>query len=73
MYLLSVAAPPRKVKRCYRSGFDGTVGSRAGSSAMNTGMISIRDLGEADNLHPWNKRPVGERLADVAARHVAGE
>lgn len=39
----------------------------------NTGMISTSDLGESDNLHPRNKRPVGERLAALALKQVYGE
>jgi hypothetical protein len=36
-------------------------------------MIAIDDLGETDNLHPRNKRPVGERLALLAANYADGE
>lgn len=39
----------------------------------NTGMIATSDLGESDNLHPRNKRPVGERLAALALKQVYGE
>jgi sialate O-acetylesterase len=31
----------------------------------NAGFIDIRDLPD-DGLHPKNKKPVGERLADLA-------
>jgi sialate O-acetylesterase len=32
----------------------------------NTGMATLIDIGEAANLHPTNKRDVGERLARIA-------
>lgn len=38
----------------------------------NTGMAVTIDLGEAHNLHPTDKRPVGERLERVAAARVYG-
>ncbi len=36
----------------------------------NTRMAVLTDLGEADNLHPRNKAPVGERLANLALSSV---
>ncbi|ALJ01522.1 sialate O-acetylesterase [Rufibacter tibetensis] len=36
----------------------------------NTGMASIIDIGEADNIHPQNKQEVGRRLALVAKNLV---
>ncbi|RNI22494.1 sialate O-acetylesterase [Rufibacter latericius] len=39
-------------------------------SQPNTGMASIIDIGEADNIHPQNKQEVGRRLALVAKKMV---
>lgn len=36
------------------------------SDLTNTGMVITMDVGEGKNLHPINKRPVGERLAAMA-------
>lgn len=38
----------------------------------NTGMVITMDVGEAKNLHPINKRPVGERLAATALNREYG-
>ena len=37
-----------------------------------TALVVTIDAGERDNLHPLNKRPVGERLAVLAANNVYG-
>lgn len=39
-------------------------------SQPNTGMASIVDIGEADNIHPKNKQEVGRRLALLAKKMV---
>ncbi|MEZ5534446.1 MAG: sialate O-acetylesterase [Thiolinea sp.] len=39
----------------------------------DTGMVSAIDLGEADNVHPQNKRAVGTRLANLALAMIYGE
>src|SRR5690606_10226201 len=36
----------------------------------NAGMAVTLDLGEWNDIHPGNKKPIGERLA-LAARHIA--
>jgi sialate O-acetylesterase len=38
----------------------------------NTGMATIIDVGEADDIHPQNKQDVGRRLS-LWARHYGGE
>lgn len=38
----------------------------------NTGMVCTMDVGEPDNIHPVNKRPVGERLAALALNKSYG-
>ena len=42
-------------------------------SMPNTGMICLLDEGEYGNIHPLNKRPVGERLAELAGKMLYGE
>ena len=42
-------------------------------SVRNTGMICLLDEGEYGNIHPLNKRPVGERLAELAGKMLYGE
>ena len=38
----------------------------------NTGMVITMDVGESKNLHPINKKPVGERLAAMALHREYG-
>ncbi len=38
----------------------------ARDAVRNTGLICLLDEGEYGNIHPVNKRPVGERLAELA-------
>lgn len=42
------------------------------SSIPNTGMVITMDVGESKNLHPINKKPVGERLASTALNREYG-
>lgn len=39
-------------------------------SLPHTGRVVITDLGEFSNIHPENKEPVGDRLADLALRDL---
>ncbi|WP_020561153.1 sialate O-acetylesterase [Thiofilum flexile] len=43
------------------------------TTVANTGMVSAIDVGEADNIHPKDKRTVGTRLANLALSQVYGE
>ncbi|HEY3328737.1 MAG TPA: sialate O-acetylesterase [Capsulimonadaceae bacterium] len=40
------------------------------AASPNTGMVTINDLGDQKDIHPYRKEPVGRRLA-LAARAVA--
>jgi len=42
-------------------------------SRPNTGVAVVLDIGEADNIHPHNKKPVGERLSLIAKALTYGE
>ena len=39
----------------------------------NTGMVTTIDVGDPQDIHPQNKRPVGERLARFARANAYGE
>ena len=43
------------------------------SKLDNTEMVLTMDVGEAKNLHPKNKKPVGERLARTALNRTYGQ
>jgi sialate O-acetylesterase len=38
----------------------------------NTGMVVATDIGDASDIHPRNKRAVGDRLADIALHDLHG-
>ncbi|MBE7178771.1 MAG: sialate O-acetylesterase [Mucilaginibacter polytrichastri] len=43
------------------------------SELGNTSMVSTMDVGEAKDLHPKNKRPIGQRLAWTALNRTYGK
>jgi len=42
-------------------------------SEPNTGMVTTMDVGDVGNIHPKDKKPVGERLALLALAHDYGK
>lgn len=44
----------------------------ARDAARNTGLVCLLDQGEYGNIHPTAKRPVGERLAELAGALIYG-
>ena len=46
--------------------------ARVRDTVPGTGMICLLDQGEYGNIHPTAKRPVGERLADLAVAMLYG-
>ena len=47
--------------------------ARVRDTVPETGMICLLDQGEYGNLHPVCKRPVGERLAELAGNMLRGK
>ncbi|MEN9812559.1 MAG: hypothetical protein RL479_1245 [Verrucomicrobiota bacterium] len=47
--------------------------ARVAATVPGAGLAVAIDVGEAGNIHPANKRPVGERLARLALRQVYGQ
>lgn len=47
--------------------------SLTAQTVPNTGVVSTIDLGEADDIHPKNKKDVGERLVRLALGMVYGK
>ena len=45
----------------------------ARDAMRNTGMVCLLDQGEYGNIHPVEKRPVGERLAELAGAMLYGD
>ena len=46
--------------------------AKARDETENTGMVCLLDQGEYGNIHPTAKRPVGERLAELAGAMLYG-
>ena len=46
---------------------------RSAKSLPGSGLVVSWDIGQKDDIHPVNKRPVGERLAHLALRDVYGK
>lgn len=74
-YLVSL--PSFSPRRTQPGGSDGWAELREAQALTartvpHTGLAVTLDVGDADNLHPTNKQPVGERLALLALRHTYG-
>lgn len=72
-----IAGLPAFMARREQPGDDGWAELReaqalAASTVPNTGLATTVDTGEADNIHPRVKRPVGERLALCALAGTYG-
>lgn len=74
-----IASLPAFMKRRDQPGTDdGWTGVRAaqilaGRTVPHTGTAITVDTGDADDIHPTDKQPVGERLALLALRDVYGK
>jgi sialate O-acetylesterase len=64
-FLFVQLAPHRSIHPSFREGQQ-----RIWQKTPHTAMIVTTDVGDANNIHPTRKRPVGERLA-LAARAIA--
>jgi sialate O-acetylesterase len=72
-----VSLPSFSPRRTQPGGGDGWAELReaqalAAQNVPHTGLAVTIDVGDADNLHPIDKQPVGERLALLALRHNYG-
>ena len=73
-----IASLPAFMKRRDQPGTDGWTGVReaqilTGRTVPHTGTAITVDTGDADDIHPTEKLPVGERLALLALRDVYGK
>jgi sialate O-acetylesterase len=73
-----IASLPAFMKRRDQPGTDGWTGVREAQmltarTVPHTDIATTVDTGDADNIHPTEKLPVGERLALLALREVYGK
>ncbi|RYE19224.1 MAG: sialate O-acetylesterase [Sphingobacteriales bacterium] len=75
-YIVQVA-PFDKNKDGYEAAYDYALFREGQAKVLNlapgTGMAVTMDVGEALNLHPLNKKPIGERLALLALKNDYGK
>jgi sialate O-acetylesterase len=67
-FLFVQIAPHRSIHPSFRESQ-----ARIWQSTPHTAMVVTTDVGNAENIHPTRKRPVGERLAVAARTLVYGE
>ncbi|MBL9185616.1 MAG: hypothetical protein JNN17_25930 [Verrucomicrobiaceae bacterium] len=67
-FLFVQLAPHRSIHPSFRESQ-----ARIWQSTPHTAMVVTTDVGNAENIHPTRKRPVGERLALAARAMVYGE